>query len=321
MLRTLLLYLSSATWARRLVSGTSLGRRAASRFIAGESLPEAISVAKSLNQSGIRVTLDYLGEHTEDREKALKSTDNIVKIIASIKENNLKSGISIKLTQIGLALDKDICLTNLRRLVAYAAGQGIFVRIDMEDSPWVEHTLDLFQTVRDEFGPQAVGIVIQSYLYRSEEDVKRLLQEASRIRLCKGAYLEPPEVAFPEKNDVDANFDGLMEIMVKTSLSLDTEAVSDNGITPPVAAFATHDPARIDLIKAYVAETGLPKSKVEFQMLFGIQRELQKELVTQSYPVRVYVPFGEEWYPYFMRRLAERPANVWFFLRHYLGAG
>jgi proline dehydrogenase len=298
-----------------LVTSNRLGWRAASRFIAGENLVDAVAVIKHLNQGGIRVTLDYLGEHTADEGKALKATENLVKIIGRIKSENLCSGISIKLTQIGLGLDEELCEQNLMQVVAAGSSNGIFVRIDMEDSPWIDHTLRLFRCVRDAYGVEAAGVVIQSYLYRSESDVRALTEESSRIRLCKGAYLEPPEVAYPEKADVDSNYDRLMRLMIDASLTGDPSTREGDGIIPPLAAFATHDPERIRIAREYVAMSGLPKEAVEFQMLYGIRKDLQLALVKEGYPVRVYVPFGEQWYPYFMRRLAERPANVWFFLR------
>ncbi|HJS28651.1 MAG TPA: proline dehydrogenase family protein [Anaerolineales bacterium] len=317
MLRSFLLYLSKAVWAKKLVTSTQLGWRAASRFIAGESMTEVIPTVNFLNDSGVRVTLDYLGEHTTDRDQALNATELLIKIIQKIREDRLRSGISIKLTQIGLDLGESLCLENLLRVVAEGAAGGIFVRIDMEDSSWVEKTLRLYRCARDAYGSESVGVVIQSYLYRSEADVRELMAEGSRIRLCKGAYLESPDVAFPQKKDVDLNFDRLMKIMVDASREAARTYGDSEGIIPPLAAFATHDPERIRVARGYHANSGLPRSAIEFQMLYGIRKDLQQMLVKENFPVRVYIPFGEQWYPYFMRRLAERPANVWFFIRQY----
>jgi proline dehydrogenase len=196
----------------------------------------------------------------------------------------------------------------------FAKKHNTFIRIDMEDSQWVETTLDLFTSAIDQCSCENIGIVIQSYLYRSEEDVSKLLEIGSRIRLCKGAYMEPEDIAFPKKSDVDANFDSLVEMLVSGSFSNGTPPLSEDGKIPPIPAIATHDEKRIDFTKQHIKDTGLPKNAIEFQMLHGIRRDLQDSLTAEGFPVRVYVPYGSEWYPYFTRRLAERPANLWFFL-------
>lgn len=314
MLRSSLIYLSKADWARQIVTRWSFAWRAASRFVAGEKLEDAIQVVKGLNQKGINATLDHLGEHTTSPEKAKQATQDILDILDCIHLAGVRSSVSIKLTQIGFAVDEVLCEANLQLILERAKETHSFIRLDMEDSPWVEKTLALFRKMRDEYGYQNVGVVIQSYLYRSEEDVRRLGQEGARVRLCKGAYKEPPEIAYPKKDDVDASFDLLARILMDCSLELGCPALSDNGIVPPLPALATHDEKRIVAAKEYAQKIGLPAKALEFQMLHGIRRDLQENLAKEGYPVRVYVPYGTEWYPYFTRRLAERPANVWFFL-------
>ncbi len=312
MLRAFLIYLSQADWARRIVMRFSLARRTALRFVAGETLDEALAAVADLNAAGMLVTLDLLGEHTHNAEVATQATDRICETLDAIAASHANSTLSIKLTQIGLKLDPDLCAANLQRIVETAQRHGNFVRIDMEDSPVTDITLDLLRRMRDQ-GFNNVGAVIQSYLYRSDEDVAALLKEGIRIRMVKGAYMEPQDVAYPKKEDVDASFDRLTAAMLEASLGWSADAPPGAG-WPPLAAVGSHDEARIDFAKATAADLGLPKSAVEIQMLYGIRRELQSQLVAEGYPVRIYVPFGTEWYPYFMRRLAERPANLWFFL-------
>jgi proline dehydrogenase len=312
MLRNLLIYLSQAGWARRLVMRLGFARRTARRFVAGETVEEALQAVKQLNAEGLLATLDLLGEHTADAAAARESALQIRALLKHIAESQVRAGISIKLTQIGLKLDENICRQNLTEILQDAQRQNLFVRIDMEDSAVVDVTLNLVRQMRAA-GFTNVGVVIQSYLYRSEDDVNRLLAEGARIRLVKGAYMEPPERAYPQKADVDAAFDRLADAMLHASLTaaaMDTHA----GAWPPMAAIASHDNRRVDFAKVHAAEIGLPKERLEFQMLFGIRRDLQRHLQIAGYPVRIYVPFGREWYPYFMRRLAERPANLWFFL-------
>jgi proline dehydrogenase len=229
----------------------------------------------------------------------------------------VKSNCSLKLSQLGLALDYDLCLGNMRCIARRAAEFGTVVRIDMEDSETVDRTLQIYNTLREE-GLTNIGVVIQSYLYRSEEDVEALLTNGTRIRLCKGAYNEPPEVAYPRKADVDANYDRLTAMIIEAAKKHGAEAASPDGKVPPIPGIATHDPERIEFARKHADRVDLPKGALEFQMLHGIGSDLQLELVKEGYPVRIYVPYGTEWYPYFMRRLAERPANLWFFIRSYL---
>jgi len=317
MLRSFLIYLSQADWARQIVTRWDFAWRAASRFVAGEQLEDAIRVVKILNEKKINATLDHLGEHTTNPEKARRATDDIIEILEVIDRDGVQSNVSIKLTQIGLAVDEDLCERNLMAILSEAERYNTFVRIDMEDSQWVEKTLSLFYSAVDKFNPENVGIVIQSYLYRSEDDVLRLLETGSRIRLCKGAYKEPEEVAYPKKSDVDDNFDYLVELLVAGVSSNNTPTLSEDGKIPPIPAIATHDEERINFAKQYLGEKELHKSAIEFQMLHGIRRDLQSSLATEGYPVRVYVPYGSEWYPYYTRRLAERPANLWFFISNF----
>jgi proline dehydrogenase len=310
LLRAILLYLSKATWALRLVTSWRFARRAASRFIAGDMLEEAMEVIRSLNARGMFVTLDHLGENVNTSEKALNATEDYLDSLTRIHEAGVESNISVKLTQLGLNIDLDLCLSNLRRIASRAAEYDIMVRVDIEDFSTVDRTWLTYRTLREE-GVSNVGLAVQSYLYRSEEDTNTLALEGARIRLCKGAYSEPPDVAYPRKADVDANYDRITKILIDASL---THAETSTGKIPPVAAIATHDPARIDFARNYAEKVSLPKAALEFQMLLGIRSDLQQELVNAGYPVRIYVPYGTDWYPYFVRRLAERPANLWFFL-------
>lgn len=317
MLRSTLIYLSKANWARRTVMGWSVAKRAASRFIAGETLSDAVRVVQELNQQGINATMDHLGEHTTTADIARRATEDILEILDGIQASGVRSNVSIKLTQIGMALDEGLCAQNLEQIVRRARDTGSFVRVDMEDSPWVDATLKLCRTMRAEKGLENIGVVIQSYLYRSDGDVRQLTQLGVPIRLCKGAYKEPEEIAYPKKADVDASYDHLAAVLIDGSLALGCPPLSVNGIIPPLVALATHDERRIEAAKAYAQKANLPKNAMEFQMLHGIRRDLQAKLAAEGYPVRVYVPFGTEWYPYFTRRLAERPANLWFFISNF----
>ena len=314
MLRTILIYLSQADWALQIVTRWSFARKDASHFIAEIKFAEAIEVIRTLNSEDIIATLDHLGEHTSNPEKAVQATNDIIALLERIHREGVRSGVSVKLTQIGLAVDEDLCAENLDKILDIAANLSIFIRIDMEDSPWVDKTLNLFKHCLERFSSENVGIVIQSYLYRSEEDVSVLLRDGSRIRVCKGAYKEPENIAYPDKSDVDANFDLLVQRLLEGSKENGTPSLSDDGKIPPIPAIASHDEERINFTKRLLGEMGLPKESVEFQMLYGIRRDLQKSLVREGYPVRVYVPYGSEWYPYFTRRLAEQPANLWFFI-------
>ncbi len=317
MLRTILIYLSKAAWARRMVTHWRIAWRVASRFVAGEKPEDAIRAIKELNAKGICATLDHLGESVTNSEEAGGAADEIIHILEEIDRQNVRSGVSIKLTQIGLALDEAVCEDNLRRILQRAKDLNNYVRIDMEDSPYTEVTLRLFRQMRQEGYRDHLGIVIQTYLFRSEDDVRHLMEEAATIRLCKGAYKEPVEIAFPKKSDVDANFDLLTKILIDGAQKAGTPTLSSCGRFPPIPAIASHDEKRIDYAKAYAQKVGFPKGGLEFQMLNGIRRDLQESLAAEGYPVRVYVPYGTEWYPYFVRRLAERPANLWFFISNF----
>lgn len=315
MLRSFLIYISKAAWAQKLVTSWGFAWRTASRFVAGTQLDDAIRVVKELNEKGINVTLDHLGENTSTPEEAQQATDDILLALDEFKDKALRANISIKLTQIGLGLDENLCAQNLERILARAKACDTFVRIDMEDTPYTDKTIDLFYKMRGK-GYGNTGVVIQSYLHRSEADTRRLLGDKVPIRLVKGAYKEPPDRAFPKKEEVDANYDLLAKLMLDASLA-NTSRLSDDGRLPPIPALGTHDEKRIAFAKQYAEKIGLPKSGLEFQLLYGIRRDLQENLVQEGYPVRVYVPYGTHWYPYFMRRLAERPANIWFFLSNF----
>jgi proline dehydrogenase len=316
MLRSFLIYLSKAAWAQRMVGGWKFAWRAASRFVAGNTIADAISATRDLNTNGINVTLDHLGESTATREDAVKAADDIVELLDQIKASGVRANVSVKLTQIGLALDESLCTQNLERILTRAKDYQNFVRIDMEDTPYTDQTIRMYRNMRTQ-GFQKTGIVVQSYLYRTEKDTRDLLAEGSSFRLVKGAYKEPAELAFPRKADVDANYDLLTQIVIDGAKSAGCPAISADGHVPPIPAIGSHDPKRIEFAKVYAEKIGLPKNALEFQMLYGIRRDLQQQLVKEGYPVRVYVPYGTHWYPYFMRRLAERPANVWFFVSNF----
>jgi proline dehydrogenase len=313
MLRSLLIYLSEADWLRRLLMDWKIARRVALRFVAGERLEDAILAVRVLNERYLNATLNLLGEDTDTPKKAQKITHDIIAILDAIEESGVGSNISIKLSQIGLKLDENLCCENLVRILTHARRLNTFVRIDMEDSSCIDETMRLYWRIRNEYEFNNVGMVIQSYLYRSVEDTKTLLTGDTCIRMVKGAYDEPPEIAYPKKKDVDKAFDRLVEMMLETAKTETSPPISDDGKWPPITAVATHDQARIDFAIAYAQKIGVSKHKLEFQMLYGIRRETQESLAAEGYSVRIYVPFGAEWYPYLMRRLAERPANLWFF--------
>lgn len=313
MLRALLLYLSKAAWARTIVSRWPFARRAARRFVAGETLDDAIRAVGALQERGLTATLDHLGESVTSEAEALAATRDYLVILDRICESGVRSNASLKLSQLGLLIDFDLCRRNLTQIVGHAAACGIFVRIDMEDSPTVDRTFQIYRRLVAD-GLTNLGLVIQAYLYRSEADLRDLLAEGARIRLCKGAYREPPEVAFPKKADVDRNYDRLAAMMIDAAVARGPIASSDDGRFPAPAALATHDPRRIEFARRYAESVGLPRRCLEFQMLYGIRSDLQRRLAGHGYPMRVYVPYGTEWYPYTVRRLAERPANLWFFV-------
>lgn len=316
MLRSLLIYLSKASWAQRLVMGWGFAWRAASRFVAGTKIEDAVRVIRELNARGINVTLDHLGEHTSTAAEASEATVAIIRTLGAIKKSGLCANVSIKLTQIGLSLDERVCEQNLERILAKAKEFDNFVRIDMEDTPYTDQTIGMCQRMRRR-GYRNTGIALQSYLYRTEADARGLLATKTPIRLVKGAYQEPADKAFPKKADVDANYDLLTKIMMDAALKVKAPKGSTDGCYPPIPAIGTHDEKRIEFAVQYAEKIGLPRSAFEFQMLYGIRRDLQERLHSQGYGVRVYVPFGTHWYPYYMRRLAERPANIWFFVSNF----
>lgn len=313
MLRAIFISLSKAHWAQRTITNWKIAWWVASRFIAGETAGEAIEAVRRLNQQGILATVDHLGEHTESLDTANQATGQVLDMLEEIEKAGLKSNVSIKLSQLGLMLDADEAYRNLVRIVQRASACANLVRVDMEDSSLTEITLDFVHRLKDQ-GFHNVGTVIQSYLYRSLEDTSRLVQRGIPVRLVKGAYKEPESVAYQKKSDVDTNFDRLSEEMIAGALADGVRPVSQDGRFPPIVAIASHDEQRIRYAIQAAERKGLPKQSLEFQMLYGIRRDLQTDLRNQGYPVRVYVPYGSHWYPYFMRRLAERPANVWFFL-------
>jgi proline dehydrogenase len=316
MLRSFFIYLSKASWAQRLVTSWKFAWRAASRFVAGSTIQDAIKAVKDLNARGIKSTLDHLGESTTTPEEAVKATQDILELLDQISASRVCANVSVKLTQIGLALDESLCEKNLEQILARARQYQNFVRIDMEDTPYTDKTLAMYHRMRQK-GFENTGVAIQSYLYRSEKDTRELVKEGARFRLIKGAYKEPPNLAFPKKVDVDANFDCLTQIVIDGALAAGSLQVSADGCIPPIPAIGSHDEKRLAFAKTYAAKVGLPKQAIEFQMLYGIRRDLQEKCLQEGYPVRIYVPYGTHWYPYFMRRLAERPANVWFFVSNY----
>lgn len=308
-LRALLLYLSHAAWARQAVSEYRLARRVADRFVAGEEIDAAMTVARNLNATGISVTLDYLGENVSSLQDAFDARDQILSLLDRIKEDGVDANVSIKLSQLGIKIDPALARDNARAILERARQLGNRIRIDMEEHAILESTLATYRALRDEhgFGHQ-VGIVIQAYLFRSEADVRQLIEEGAWVRLCKGAYAESPEIAFPVKSDTDASFVKLMQLLMG-------ERARETGV---YLAIATHDEAMIRASLALVKEQDIPADAFEFQMLYGIRRDLQESLVSQGYHVRVYVPFGTAWYPYLVRRLAEHPANLRFFVSNLL---
>lgn len=303
MLRHFFIYLSTQQWAYRLLLGNRLTRAMAWRFVAGEDLDTALAVARDLNAKGIRVALDPLGENVASEAEAVAAADEAIRILGAIASRDVDAYLSIKLTHFGLDLGDDLCRRELRRVLDRARDLRIFVRIDMEGSRYTQRTLDLFEEMRREYGSEVVGAVIQSYLYRSQADVERLIAEGARVRLVKGAYDEPPEIAFPKKADVDRAYRIEMEMLLA------------RGCYP---AIATHDERLIGRAQGFAAAEGIDESRFEFQLLYGVRRDLQERLAAAGYNVRCYVPYGAQWYPYFMRRLAERPANVVFLLGNLL---
>jgi proline dehydrogenase len=315
MFRSFFAYLSKAAWARKIVTHWSVTRRVASRFIAGNEMADAIRVIRTLNQKGINATIDLLGENTTTPDEARQAAKDIIGILEAIDQAGIRANVSVKLTQIGLALDPALCAENLAKIVERASQLGNFVRVDMEDAGVTQITLDIVYQMREK-GYKNVGIVIQSYLYRSDKDIARLVEHGIPVRLCKGAYKEPSSVAYPKKPDVDKAYDRLTAALLEGALHHEA-SISVDGRTPPLPALATHDALRVTNVKEYAGKINLPKTAFEFQMLYGIRRDLQEKLAAEGYPVRVYVPYGTQWYPYYMRRMGERPANVWFFVTNF----
>lgn len=275
-------------------------RLGVSRFVAAEHLEETLDVVRKLNRQGLMATLDYLGESVTDRRLAEAAAGEAIAVLSGIRAGKLNANVSVKLTQLGLHIDPAFCERLMTRILEEAERTDNFVRIDMEDSSATQPTIELFLKLLDRYGTKRIGLALQSYLYRSLEDRALLGARGANLRIVKGAYKEPKEVAYPEKKDVDANYLRLVERHMKQGA---------------YTAVATHDERIIDAVQRFVRQHGIAKERFEFQMLYGIATALQLRLVREGYRVRVYIPFGEAWYPYFTRRIAERPANLWFVAR------
>lgn len=301
--RSALLYLARQEGLKDFATRFAPFKKMTTRFVAGEDIKTTVNAIRQLNAIGCTATFDHLNEGVTSAAVAEGEVREYKQVLAAIDESDIKSNVSIKLTQFGLAIDPELTYRNARAVVEEAARRGNFVRIDMEDSAVTQVTLDIFHRLRSEFDLNTVGIVVQSYLRRTQTDVQDLLKIPARIRLCKGAYNEPPEVAFPDKRDVDENYVSCMKLLLSSGVY--------HGI-------ATHDEKMVEATKRHAREQGIGPERFEFQMLYGVRRDLQERLAREGYNVRVYVPYGKTWYPYFMRRLAERPANVWFVLKNFL---
>ncbi|QGQ47907.1 proline dehydrogenase family protein [Metabacillus sediminilitoris] len=297
LLRNSFMYLSKNKMLTKLAKKYGL-RFGASRFVAGDTIERATKVIKDLNKQGLVVTLDFLGEFIEDEQEAYEMATNSIKAIEAIGNNDLQSQLSLKLTSMGLDISDEVVMKNMRRIMTVAKQQNVFVTIDMEDYSRCQRTIDIFKELKKEFNN--IGTVLQAYLYRTVKDIEELNEFSPNLRLVKGAYKESPKVAFPEKKDVDENYKKIIKMHL---------------LNGNFTAVATHDDAMIDYTKKLVKEHHIPKDQFEFQMLYGIRPEKQLELVKEGYSMRVYVPYGTDWYGYFMRRLAERPANVAFVLK------
>jgi proline dehydrogenase len=299
--RSALIYLSQKEGLKEFAARFRFFKRLTTRFIAGESIEEAVAAIRDLNARGCTASFDHLNESVGSIAGTEAEVREYLDVLARIDGAGIDSNVSIKLTQFGLEIDPELAYRNARRVVEDAARRGNFVRVDMEGSNVTQATIDVFKRLRAEFGLNDVGIVVQSYLYRTMDNVRDLLKIPARIRLCKGAYNEPAEVAYPEKKAVDDNYVRIMKVLLSSGVY--------HGI-------ATHDPKMIDATIDFAQREGLAKEAFEFQMLYGIRRDLQEQLGRDGYRMRVYVPYGKHWYPYFMRRLAERPANIWFVLKN-----
>jgi proline dehydrogenase len=293
--------LSRSTVLKRLASkyGMATPDSFARRFIAGETVEEAIHDARILQSRGLQLTLDYLGESVRTTDEAMAATREYVRLIDVIVASGIERNVSLKLTQLGVDVDRATCVDNLRRILEPASRHGFFVRIDMEDSRYTDVTMEVFETLwQQEY--RNIGLALQSALHRTETDARRMIELGARVRLVKGAYKEPPAVAYQQKAEVDEAFRRIMRLLL------------DRGTYP---AIATHDQAIIADTRAHASERNIGRDRFEFQMLYGIRRDLQSELVAAGHRMRIYLPFGKQWFPYFMRRLGERPANVGFVLR------
>ncbi|HEX6649365.1 MAG TPA: proline dehydrogenase family protein [Pyrinomonadaceae bacterium] len=299
--RSALIWLSRQEGLKDFATSFKFFKKLTTRFVAGDTIDEVIPYIRHINAENASASFDHLNESVENAGEAEREVTEYLNILAKIDETRIRSNVSIKLTQFGLKLDPELAYRNARRVVEDAQRRGNFVRVDMEDSSVTQVTIDIFKRLRAEFGLNDVGIVLQSYLYRTFADAQELVKLPARIRICKGAYLEPPEVAFAEKKDVDANYVKVMQLLLGSGVY--------HGI-------ATHDPKMIDATIDFATREGIGKEKFEFQMLYGIRRDLQRQLARDGFNMRVYVPYGKHWYPYFMRRLAERPANMWFVLKN-----
>lgn len=301
--RSALIYLSRQEGLKEFAARFGLFKKLTTRFIAGESIDEAVAAIREINAKGCSASFDHLNEGVQSVAGTEAEVREYQTVLSKIDETGIDSNVSIKLTQFGLEIDPELAYRNARRVVEEAVRRKNFVRVDMEGSNVTQATIDIFKRLRSEFGLNDVGIVVQSYLYRTMDDVKDLLKLPARIRLCKGAYDEPAEVAYPDKKDVDDNYVRVMQVLLSSGVY--------HGI-------ATHDPKMIDATIDYAQREGTGKDAFEFQMLYGIRRDLQEQLARDGWRMRIYVPYGKHWYPYFMRRLAERPANIWFVLKNFL---
>ncbi len=307
MLRTSFLFLSRANWAKNLSMKIGFVRGTAYRFVAGDTLEDALDKVRELNQHGLEVTFDYLGESVTDEAGALQAVEAYLTMLDTIAKTGVRATASLKLTQLGLDVREDLCINNMRRILQRAKETGNHVTIDMESTDYTDATLKVYRTLRHDYGFDNVGVVIQAYLYRSEDDIKALAAEGGFVRLCKGAYKEPPDKAFPAKADVDANYVKLVQLF------LNPEACKAGAYL----GIATHDEKMINAAKAFIKANNVPYENFEFQMLYGIRSRLHQQIADEGYKMRVYVPYGTEWYPYYMRRLAERPANLWFVVSNF----
>lgn len=300
MLRSFLIALSQNGTMRGIMERSTPGRKISSRFVAGLTVADALRVTAELNREGFAVSLDSLGESVRTEKQARSAANLYYRLLDAIAANRLNANVSVKLTGVGMDVSHALAESTVGGIVAHAEQLGNFVRIDMEGSSYTEATMALTEHLHAKH-PGAVGTVLQAYLYRTVYDTERLLGQGIRIRLCKGAYKEPAKFAFPDKADVDRNYAKLMQDMLPSGV---------------FCGIATHDPAMIAATERFAAQHGIGRDAFEFQMLYGVQRELQRDLLRRGYGVRVYLPFGTDWYPYFMRRLAERPANVLFLLKN-----